>query len=283
MFKLEQGTLPDSIDGIYIRQWSKANFGVILSRGEIDFTECNSVDQVIMRLKSVVVYLKDLESQRPSFLDIELSQGHLNMFKIHGLGTIHMSSKITLGKGDRRVSIIVTSYKPEEEKPLYATDSEAISEAKGRLYLHYKGGIYQELADGVKHSEKPEESYVLYKHLWPHKPSIYARLCDSFYENVGEIPRFKLLKDSDITTEMETSKPEGRIYHRLDDGIYQLIADSVKHADKQGELYVVYRHLWPRKSEMFLCPRHLFYDPVKEKLRFKLLVDGPLLWDDKKK
>ena len=62
-------------------------------------------------------------------------------------------------------------------------------------YQHYKGGIYELLADSVYHSETLEHLAV----YQDDKGIIFARPRDMFFENVfvdGEnVPRFKELKE----------------------------------------------------------------------------------------
>lgn len=66
-----------------------------------------------------------------------------------------------------------------DEKPLYATEAEALA-AEGDIYKHYKGGVYRLVRRDVKNSETLEVG-VLYEHLWPHDHGIWWRPEELFF------------------------------------------------------------------------------------------------------
>ena len=73
------------------------------------------------------------------------------------------------------------------------TREQALS-APGKIYEHYKGGIYREVMRGVRHTER-DEMGVVYEHLWPHEHKSFFRpqeMFDAFLPD-GK-PRFKLIK-----------------------------------------------------------------------------------------
>jgi hypothetical protein len=50
--------------------------------------------------------------------------------------------------------------------------------AKGATHRHYKGGYYRVIGEAL-HTET-EEVLVIYEHVWPHKPSLFARPKEMF-------------------------------------------------------------------------------------------------------
>lgn len=52
-----------------------------------------------------------------------------------------------------------------------------------RLYLHYKGGVYEVMGPAA-HTER-DEDLVIYRHIWPHLDALWrARPADNFYGEV---------------------------------------------------------------------------------------------------
>lgn len=83
--------------------------------------------------------------------------------------------------------------------PLYPTRDAALN-APGRVYLHFKGGVYrlltyiradEPLPDVERLTEtweggRPSEDLVIYEHLWPHGHQHYVRPAAEFYDHGAE-------------------------------------------------------------------------------------------------
>lgn len=62
---------------------------------------------------------------------------------------------------------------------LYETENDALN-ASGKIYRHYKGGIYRILYENVIHTET-KEPMVVYEHLWPYEYKVYVRPQELFH------------------------------------------------------------------------------------------------------
>jgi hypothetical protein len=81
-----------------------------------------------------------------------------------------------------------------EAKPFASSREEALR-MPGKIYEHYKGGIYRVFAEG-RDSEHLRE-VVIYEHLWPHAHQYWVRPKDEFYGTLANgTPRFLLIKES---------------------------------------------------------------------------------------
>ena len=72
------------------------------------------------------------------------------------------------------------------------TEEQALKIATHR---HYKGGLYRLMYENVINTET-SELMVIYQHVWPHEPKIYARPQSNFYSRTQEgdgVWRFTLL------------------------------------------------------------------------------------------
>lgn len=83
--------------------------------------------------------------------------------------------------------------------PLYPTRDAALN-APGRVYLHFKGGVYrlltyvraaEPLPDVERLTEtweggRPAEDLVIYEHLWPHGHQHYVRPAAEFFDHEAD-------------------------------------------------------------------------------------------------
>jgi len=72
-----------------------------------------------------------------------------------------------------------------------------------RYFRHYKGGIYELLFEGVKHTETGED-LVVYQHVWPNPPNIYARPRGMFFDILEDgtaagSPRFRPITKTNVS------------------------------------------------------------------------------------
>jgi hypothetical protein len=69
--------------------------------------------------------------------------------------------------------------------------------APGKIYTHYKGGIYRVLYQDVKHTKDDSVNgrLVVYEHLWPNSHQIYARPHEMFHGRTDDgQKRFRLYR-----------------------------------------------------------------------------------------
>ena len=129
------------------------------------------------------------------------------------------------------------------------------AEAAEATHRHYKGGFYRVIGPAL-HTET-QERLLLYAHVWPHPPSLFARPIEIFEGLLADgRPRFAAIDPVTASTPSEMPGIETATHRHYKGGLYRALGIT-KHTET-AELLMAYEHLWPREVALYVRPPEMF-------------------------